>query len=131
MAIWLQPWLKSQGGDEILYYNQETITECPRSNIFMVNHENKLITPKSQMLGGITRKKIIQLASFINMVVEERNVQLQELYDAKEIFISSSTKRILPVSKLDNQYHFDVSNFHFVKLLWDAFLKLENDNSTF
>ena len=131
MAIWLQPWLKSQGGDEILYYNQDTITECPRSNIFMVSQENKLITPKSQMLGGITRKKIIDLAASINMEVEERNIQLQELNGAKEIFISSSTKRILPVSKLDNQYQFDVSTFHFTKLLWDAFLKLENNNSSF
>jgi D-alanine transaminase/branched-chain amino acid aminotransferase len=131
MAIWLQPWLKSQGGDEILYYNQETITECPRSNIFMVNQENKLITPKSQMLGGITRKKIIDLAASINMEVEERNIQLQELCCAKEIFISSSTKRLFPVSKLDNQYQFDVSTFHFTKLLWDAFLKLENDNPSF
>jgi len=129
MAIWLQPWLKEQGGDDILYYNQETITECPRSNIFMVTHQNKLVTPKSQMLQGITRKKIIQLAATINMEVEERNIPLQELYTAKEIFISSSTKRILPVSKLDNQYQYEVSYFEFTKQLWDAFLNLENDIS--
>jgi D-alanine transaminase/branched-chain amino acid aminotransferase len=129
MVIWLQPWLKEQGGDDILYYNQETITECPRSNIFMVTHQNKLVTPKSQMLQGITRKKIIQLAATINMEVEERNIPLQELYTAKEIFISSSTKRILPVSKLDNQYQYEVSYFEFTKQLWDAFLNLENDIS--
>lgn len=129
MAIWLQPWLKAEGGDELLYYNQETITECPRSNVFMVTHQNKLVTPKSQMLKGITRKKIIQLAASINMEIEERNIPLQELYTAKEIFISSSTKRILPISKLDNQYQFEVSSFHFTKLLWDAFLKLENEIS--
>jgi D-alanine transaminase/branched-chain amino acid aminotransferase len=131
MAIWLQPWLKSQGGDEILYYNQDTITECPRSNIFMVSQENKLITPKSQMLGGITRKKIIDLAASINMEVEERNIQLQELNGAKEVFITSSTKRILPVSRLDNKYQYEVSTFEFTKQLWDAFLKLENNNSSF
>ncbi len=129
MAIWLQPWLKAQGGDDILYFNKETITECPRSNIFMVTQQNKLVTPKYQMLQGITRKKIIQLASSINMEVEERNIPLQELYTAKEIFISSSTKRILPVSKLDNQYQYEVSSFEFTKQLWDAFLKLENDIS--
>ena len=129
MAIWLQPWLKEQGGDELLYYNQETITECPRSNIFMIDHDNVLVTPKENMLWGITRKKIIEIADSIGLKIEQRNIPLEELYKAKEVFISSSTKRIMPVERIDHSYTFSTASNNITRLLWDAFLKLENEIS--
>jgi branched-chain amino acid aminotransferase len=125
MAIWLQPWLKEQGGDELLYYNQETITECPRSNIFMIDHDNVLVTPKENMLWGITRKKIIEIADSIGLKIEQRNIPLEELYKAKEVFISSSTKRIMPVERIDHSYTFSTASNNITRLLWDAFLNLE------
>lgn len=130
MAIWLQPWLKAEGGDELLYYNQQTITECPRSNIFMIDHDNVLVTPKENMLWGITRKKIIEIADSIGLKIEQRNVPLEELYKAKEVFISSSTKRIMPVERIDHSYTFSAASNNITRLLWDAFLKLENEIST-
>lgn len=129
MAIWLQPWLKAEGGDELLYYNQETVTECPRSNIFMIDHDNVLVTPKENMLWGITRKKIIEIADSIGLKIEQRNIPLEELYKAKEVFISSSTKRIMPVERIDHSYTFSTASNNITRLLWDAFLKLENEIS--
>ena len=125
MAIWLQPWLKAEGGDELLYYNQETVTECPRSNIFMIDHDNVLVTPKENMLWGITRKKIIEIADSIGLKIEQRNIPLEELYKAKEVFISSSTKRIMPVERIDHSYTFSTASNNITRLLWDAFLNLE------
>lgn len=125
MAIWLQPWLKDQKGDELLYCNENTITECPRSNIFIVNHDNILVTPKENMLWGITRKKIIEIADSIGITVEQRNIPLEELYKAKEVFISSSTKRILPVERIDQSYTFSTTTNNYSRLLWDAFLAHE------
>ena len=127
MAIWLQPWLKEQGGDDLLYYNQETVTECPRSNIFMIDHDNVLVTPKENMLWGITRKKTIEIADSIGLKIEQRNIPLEELYKAKEVFISSSTKRIMPVERIDHNYTFNTVSNNITQLLWDTFLKLEND----
>jgi len=125
MAIWLQPWLKEQGGDDLLYYNQETVTECPRSNIFMIDHDNVLVTPKENMLWGITRKKIIEIVDSIGLKIEQRNIPLEELYKAKEVFISSSTKRIMPVQRIDHSYTFSTASNNITRLLWDAFLNLE------
>ena len=125
MAIWLQPWLKAEGGDELLYYNQETVTECPRSNIFMIDHDNVLVTPKENILWGITRKKIIEIADSIGLKIEQRNIPLEELYKAKEVFISSSTKRIMPVERIDHSYTFSTASNNITRLLWDAFLNLE------
>lgn len=103
MAIHLQPWMKSQGADDILYYNNESVCECPRSNIFMVTFDNIIVTPARNMLKGITRKNIIQVAATQNWKLEQRDISLEEMKTAKEVFISSSTKRIIPVKGLDEQ----------------------------
>ncbi len=105
MAIWLQPWMKKKGADDILYYQEASISECPRSNIFMVTKENKLITPSNHMLKGITRKNILQVAAAHGIEFELRDITLSEIKTAKEVFISSSTKRILPVSQIDEQIY--------------------------
>ena len=103
MAIHLQPWMKSQGGDDILYYNNDTVSECPRSNIFMVSQDNTIVTPSRNMLKGITRKNIIAVAEAHHLKLEQRDISLAEMKKAKEVFITSSTKRIIPVSRLDEQ----------------------------
>lgn len=125
MAIWLQPWLNEQKGDDLLYYNEHSVTECPRANIFMVTKNNMLVTPKENILWGITRKNIISLSKQLGVHVEERNIPLMELYDAKEVFISSSTKRLMPVAKIDHQHCFDTSSNTITRNLWDAFVALE------
>ena len=103
MAVYLQPWMKSLGGDDILYYNSESVSECPRSNIFMVSQDNTIITPANNMLKGITRKNIIAVAEAHHLKLEQRDISLSEMKKAKEVFITSSTKRITPVTGLDEQ----------------------------
>jgi D-alanine transaminase/branched-chain amino acid aminotransferase len=126
MAIWLQPWMKEQNGDDLLYYNENSITECPRSNIFMVTQDGILVTPKQGMLKGITRKNIIKIADAIGLTVEERDIQLEELHQAKEVFISSSTKRLVPVAMIDNKHEYDVTKNNISRKIWDTFLDLEH-----
>ena len=127
MAIWLQPWMKEQNGDDLLYYNENSITECPRSNIFMVTQDDILVTPKQNMLKGITRKNIIKVAGSIGLTVEERDIQLEELFQAKEVFISSSIKRLVPVALINNKHQYDVTENKISRKLWDAFVSLENE----
>ena len=91
------------GADDILYYNHDSVCECPRSNIFMVTYDNIIVTPARNMLKGITRKNIIQVAATQNWKLEQRDISLEEMKSAKEVFISSSTKRIIPVKGLDEQ----------------------------
>ena len=57
MAIWLQPALKKNKADDLLYHNGGKITECPRANIFFVTQDEKIITPSENILKGISRKK--------------------------------------------------------------------------
>jgi D-alanine transaminase/branched-chain amino acid aminotransferase len=101
MAIYLQPWMKAQGGDDILYFSDDLVRECPRSNFFMVKN-GVLVTPVNNMLLGITRKNIISLAADKNFKIEQRDITVAELNTAEEAFISSSTKRVTPVKQIDN-----------------------------
>jgi branched-subunit amino acid aminotransferase/4-amino-4-deoxychorismate lyase len=55
------------------------------------------------MLKGITRKNIIAVAEAHHLKLEQRDISLVEMKKAKEVFITSSTKRITPVSGLDEQ----------------------------
>jgi len=102
MAVWLQPLLKENQADDILYYNKESITEFPRSNIFVVTTDNKLVTPVHNILKGITRKHILLMAGEV-LPVEERDITVEELMQAKEIFATATSRKILPVLKVNDK----------------------------
>lgn len=101
MAIYLQPKLKAFGGQDILYTHEGMVRECPRSNFFLISDQGHIVTPKDQVLKGITRKNILKAALENGIQVEERAIALDEIKSAKGAFIASSTKRIIPVSKID------------------------------
>lgn len=100
MAIWLQPMRIEKGADDVLYHQNGLISECPRSNFFLVTQDERIITPASGALNGITRKKLLALTGQ-PFEIEERDVLMEEIKTAKEAFITSTTKRILPVRQID------------------------------
>jgi D-alanine transaminase/branched-chain amino acid aminotransferase len=100
MAIHLQPWMKEQRADDILYYSNGIVRECPRSNFFMIKN-GKIITSANQMLLGITRKNILKIAAENNIPFEERDITIEEVKTADEAFITSSTKRVTAVRQID------------------------------
>jgi branched-subunit amino acid aminotransferase/4-amino-4-deoxychorismate lyase len=89
-----------QGYFEVLYIHNFKITECTSSNIFFIK-DKKLITPKDELLLGITRKVVIKQASK-EFDVEEREIHFHEIYDFDECFITSTDKEVLPVISIDN-----------------------------
>lgn len=125
MAIWLQDWMKEQKADDILYHDQGSVRECPRSNIFMITEDGLLITPAKGMLAGITRKNILKAASKLNILAEEKEISLDELHDAAGIFISSTTKRMMPVDSLDGKDKQSIAARALMQLIWNELLKME------
>ncbi len=103
MAIWLQPFIKQNKADDVLYHNNRLITECPRSNFFIVTNDDVLVTPVNNVLYGITRTQIFR--HFKDLCeIEERDITLDEVYLAKEAFVTNSSKNILPVIKVDEHF---------------------------
>lgn len=92
---------KKEGFSEFLYVKDGKIFECTSSNIFIFKN-GKLITPAEEVLYGITRKVIFEVAKPI-FEIEERDVQLEEAMRAEEVFISSTEREIMPVIGIDDR----------------------------
>ena len=92
---------KKEGFDDILYVGEDdTVLEASRSNIFMVR-KNKLYTPKTGILSGVTREAVIEVATK-DYIVKRENFKLDYLKKADEVFITSTDKEIMPVCQIDN-----------------------------
>jgi len=80
------------------------VTEGTASNIFVVDKGIISTPPKSDcLLPGITRDLVIELALANGLKLEERDIKQHELDTADEIWLTSSTREIAPVVKLDNR----------------------------
>jgi D-alanine transaminase len=96
----------SSGNDEALLYNADgELTEGSSCNAFIVK-DGVVITPiqDNQILPGITRRIILDsLRADGSLKVEERVVTMDEVRNADELWITSSSKEIAPVTKLDGK----------------------------
>lgn len=99
-AIYLQPHISERQADDVLYHHNNSLRECPRANFFIVTENDEVLTPAEHILKGVTRKKIL---AFSDLKVREADVQLADLARAREAFITSTTKEVLPVVSIDGR----------------------------
>ncbi len=93
----------------LLVDKQGFITEGSRSNVFFIRN-NQLITPPADtVLEGITRKQILRLCDKNNIPWVEARIHHTELSAYEALFISGTSRRVLPVKKV-NDKHFLVSH---------------------
>ncbi|RTL57411.1 MAG: amino acid aminotransferase [Sphingobacteriales bacterium] len=123
-AVWLQPLLREKKVNDVLYYNRQSITEFPRCNVFVVTNDGKLVTPVHHMLKGITRKQVLELAAAF-MPVEERDITVDELMSAAEVFLTATTKKIIPVLKINDTIISSGKPGPVTTKLYEQFLALE------
>jgi branched-chain amino acid aminotransferase len=93
------------GFDEAILLTQDGhVSEGSAANIFMVM-DGKLITPAvaDDILVGITRAAIIELAEKLGVPIAERRVDRTELYVADEIFLCGTGVQVAPVTKVDGR----------------------------
>ncbi|MBA3901174.1 MAG: aminotransferase class IV [Bacteroidetes bacterium] len=91
---------EQQNAYELLYHKNGNILETSRNNFFIFK-ENKLITPKNNILFGITRKVVLELAAG-KYEIEEREIKTEEINDCTEAFITGTTKKIIPVVQVND-----------------------------
>lgn len=94
------------GVDEIILYNdKKEITEAAACNVFIVK-DKQILTPPldNQLLPGITRRIAIDaIAKYTNYKVNECIISLEELLNADEVWLTSSSKEIGPVLSIDGK----------------------------
>ncbi len=79
---------------------RDFVTEGTITNLFIIKN-GVLITPKKNVLEGMTRLIILKLAGDCDLKVAERNVKRCALYEADEVFITNAPRKIIPVKKID------------------------------
>ncbi len=95
---------KKQGADEALLIKDGLVTEGSASNLFIVHNQTLVTPPKSaSLLPGITRDLILELATQHHMPSIEKDIPEAMLQEATEVWVSSSTKEILPVIQINSQ----------------------------
>lgn len=100
--------LRQQASDrdagEAILLRDGLVTEGSASNVFIVTG-GMLVTPRTSplLLPGITRDLVLELARIHNIANTERDISEQELRQADEIWITNSTREIVPVLELDGQ----------------------------
>ena len=95
----LQSDIKAANASDVLFHKRGFISELSRSNVFVFKGDT-LITPNKNILKGITRRTILELAK-PHFKIEQRNVKMTEVLAADEVFTTSTTKRVLAISRID------------------------------
>jgi branched-chain amino acid aminotransferase len=95
---------KKRGAYEAIMLNYRGyIAEGTVTNIFFVKNDT-LCTPALDigLLDGITRRTILDIAKELGIKTKEGRFRCEDVYNAQEVFISSTTKEVMPVAEVDN-----------------------------
>lgn len=92
------------GCAEAIMLRDGLLTEGASSNVFLVS-DGVLLTPPAdhRILAGISRQLVLELADRNGVPCEIRDVSEAEMRSADELWLTSSTREVLPVSTLDGQ----------------------------
>lgn len=95
---------REAGADEALLVRDGLLSEGTSSNLFLVR-QGVIYTPKrsSEILGGTTRELVLELAAEDGIPYQEVDLRPDELATADEVWISSSTRGVMPVLSIDGQ----------------------------
>jgi branched-chain amino acid aminotransferase len=102
MAKWAA---RKAGYDEILLVDEQGfVAEGPTTNVFLVDDAGTLRTPpEEQVLLGVTRRSILEIAKHDGIPVAESRVRPEELQEAAEVFLTGTTAGVWPVESVDDR----------------------------
>jgi len=93
---------REQGLDEVILLNERgEVSECTSANIFLVDEGGRTWTPplSSGCLAGVTRAVLLEEIG--DTTIREKPLVLSDLASAREVFITSTTRELLPVQSVE------------------------------
>lgn len=96
---------KRAGADDAWLVEEGKVTEGSSNNAYIVTRDGTLVTRQlgNEILAGITRKAVLELARTSDLKIEERPFSVSEALEAAEAFITSATTFVMPVVRIDDQ----------------------------
>lgn len=101
ISIWDLKRRQAEGAFDTLYISNGLISEASQGNVLIFKN-GELITPREEVLWGITQGLFMELALEIGMPATWRSISLEETLSADEVFLTGSSKGILPVVRIDD-----------------------------
>lgn len=89
--------------DEALLVRDNLVVEAPSSNLFMVKDRVIYTPPLDNILPGVTRALVIELAIKLGFTVQESAPSVAQLMNADEVWVSNSIEELKPITSVDNQ----------------------------
>lgn len=95
---------KTAGVYEALMVREGKVTEGAISNFFIITGKELQTPPLSyNILSGVTRDVILKIAGDLKIATQEKEIKLDEIFKADEVFLSGTTVEIVPVVKIDGR----------------------------
>jgi len=95
---------KQHQAEEVILHRDNQITEGATSNVFIIKDNTLFTHPTGKhILSGITRDLVLESANACSIQVNQTAFSITDLMAADEVWISSSTREIMPITKIDNQ----------------------------
>jgi branched-chain amino acid aminotransferase len=100
--VWSVAEAQKDGFDEVVMLNERgEVAECTAANIYAVKGDTILTPPlNSGCLEGVTRGILFEIAGEAGVAVKEQSLQLEDLFAADEIFISSTNRNVISVGEI-------------------------------
>lgn len=90
------------GADEAILQRGNEVVEGAASNLFIVKNNTIITPPKDErLLGGVTRDLILELSTEAAIPITEQPIALSDLYSAQEVWLTSSTRELVPIIQVD------------------------------
>jgi len=113
---------RDRGAFEAIFVRDGVVTEGASSNVFaVINGVLRTHPADPDILAGISRQVVLELAAELGLETRENPFTLGELYSAEEAFLTSTTLEVLPISQVDHLPLGDDCPGPRTMRLWQAF----------
>ncbi len=117
----------SSGFEDVIFYEGDEVTEGASSNIFLLFGKEVISPPQSnKILSGITRNYIISLLEKLGLNFTEKIVKIDDLFEADEVWLTSSIREVQPVSEIDGK---ELTLSDPINSYWRKILKVFNNQN--
>ncbi len=92
--------------ETVLLNERDEVAECTAANLYCVKHGKVITAPlNSGCLAGVTRQVLLEITPKLGITMEERALKINDVYAADEVFITSTTREVQAVAKIEDHVY--------------------------